>query len=103
MSSFITRLVMPPLELAAQNNAVQKLAEATRLGIPVTISTDPRHHFHATAGASTNGGGFSQWPETLAFAAIGDPELVRRFGDTARREYRAVGIHMALAPSGHWV
>jgi beta-glucosidase len=98
VSSFITRLVMPPSEFAAQNNAVQKLAEATRLGIPVTISTDPRHHFHATAGASTNGGGFSQWPETLAFAAIGDSELVRRFGDIARREYRAVGIHMVLSP-----
>ncbi|WP_447726614.1 glycoside hydrolase family 3 protein [Sphingomonas koreensis] len=98
VSSFITRLVMPPSQFAAQNNAVQKLAEATRLGIPATISTDPRHHFHATAGASTNGGGFSQWPETLAFAAIGDPELVRRFGDAARREYRAVGIHMALSP-----
>ncbi|WP_423603583.1 glycoside hydrolase family 3 protein [Sphingomonas sp. MS122] len=98
VSSFITRLVMPPADFAAQNNAVQKMAEATRLGIPVTISTDPRHHFHATAGASTNGGGFSQWPETLAFAAISDPALVRRFGDAARREYRAVGIHMALSP-----
>ncbi|HEY0624093.1 glycoside hydrolase family 3 protein [Sphingomonas sp.] len=98
VSSFITRLVMPPREFAAQNNAIQKLAEATRLGIPATISTDPRHHFHATAGASTNGGGFSQWPETLAFAAVGDAALVRRFGDAARREYRAVGIHMALSP-----
>lgn len=98
VSSFITRLVMEPAAFAEQNNAVQRLAAATRLGIPVTISTDPRHHFHATAGASTNGGGFSQWPETLAFAAIGDAELVRRFGDAARREYRAVGIHMALSP-----
>lgn len=98
LSSFITRLVMAPSQFAAQNNAIQKLAEATRLGIPATISTDPRHHFHATAGASTNGGGFSQWPETLAFAAIGDPALVRGFGDAARREYRAVGIHMALSP-----
>lgn len=98
VSSFITRLVMPPSQFAEQNNAVQKLAEATRLGIPATISTDPRHHFHATAGASTHGGGFSQWPETLAFAAVGDPALVRRFGEAARREYRAVGIHMALSP-----
>lgn len=98
VSSFITRLVVAPAAFAEQNNAVQRLAEATRLGIPVTISTDPRHHFHATAGASTNGGGFSQWPETLAFAAIGDAGLMRRFGDVARREYRAVGIHMALSP-----
>ncbi|MGK2909788.1 MAG: glycoside hydrolase family 3 protein [Sphingobium sp.] len=98
VSSFITRLVVPPSELAAQNNAVQKLAEASRLGIPATISTDPRHHFQATLGASTTGGGFSLWPDTLGFAALGDPDTVRRFGDIARQEYRAVGIHMALSP-----
>ncbi|MBR7518581.1 glycoside hydrolase family 3 protein, partial [Mycobacterium tuberculosis] len=77
---------------------VQKLAEASRLGIPATISTDPRHHFQATLGASTTGGGFSLWPDTLGFAALGDTETVRRFGDIARQEYRAVGIHMALSP-----
>lgn len=98
ISSFITRLVVSPSELAAQNNAVQKLAEASRLGIPATISTDPRHHFQATLGASTTGGGFSLWPDTLGFAALGDTETVRRFGDIARQEYRAVGIHMALSP-----
>lgn len=98
VNSFITRLVVPPAELAAQNNAVQKLAEESRLGIPVTISTDPRNHFQAVLGASTAGGGFSLWPETLGFAALDDPDLVRRFGDVARREYRAVGIHMALSP-----
>ncbi|NML09516.1 glycoside hydrolase family 3 protein [Sphingobium sp. AR-3-1] len=98
ISSFITRLVVSPSELAAQNNAVQKLAEASRLGIPATISTDPRHHFQATLGASTTGGGFSLWPDTLGFAALGDADTVRRFGDIARQEYRAVGIHMALSP-----
>ena len=98
ISSFITRLVVAPADLAAQNNAVQKLAEAGRLGIPATISTDPRHHFQATLGASTTGGGFSLWPDTLGFAALGDAVTVRRFGDIARQEYRAVGIHMALSP-----
>lgn len=98
INSFITRLVVAPSDLAVQNNAVQKLAEASRLGIPATISTDPRHHFQATLGASTTGGGFSLWPDTLGFAALGDTETVRRFGDIARQEYRAVGIHMALSP-----
>jgi beta-glucosidase len=41
---------------------------------------------------------FSQWPEALGFAAIGDTALTRRFGDIARQEYRAVGIQMALSP-----
>ncbi|MBN8817893.1 MAG: glycoside hydrolase family 3 C-terminal domain-containing protein [Sphingomonas sp.] len=98
VTTFITRLAIPPRELAAQNNAVQRVAERGRLGIPLTISSDPRNHFQAVFGASTKGGGFSLWPETLGFAAIGDPALVRRFGDIARREYRAVGIQMALSP-----
>lgn len=98
VTSFITRLAVPPSDLAAQNNAVQRIAERGRLGIPVTISSDPRNHFQAVFGASTKGGDFSLWPETLGFAAIGDPALVRRFGDIARSEYRAVGIQMALSP-----
>ncbi|MFT4184671.1 MAG: glycoside hydrolase family 3 N-terminal domain-containing protein, partial [Rhizobium sp.] len=34
----------------------------------------------------------------LGFAAIGDSALIRRFGDIARQEYRAVGIQEALSP-----
>lgn len=98
VTSFITRLVTAPAALAEQNNAVQHEAEAARLGIPATISTDPRNHFQATLGASTRGGGFSLWPETLGFAALDDARLVRRFGAVAAREYRAVGIQMALSP-----
>jgi beta-glucosidase len=95
VTSMITRLGGGPASLAGQNNALQEIAERTRLGIPVTISTDPRHHFQYVLGASVTAGQFSQWPEPLGLAATGDPALVRRFGDVARR-YRAVGIHMAL-------
>ncbi|WP_314372541.1 glycoside hydrolase family 3 N-terminal domain-containing protein [Sphingomonas paucimobilis] len=98
VTSAITRLSVAPADLAEQNNAVQRLAAATRLGIPVTISTDPRNHFQSVLGASTRGGGFSLWPETLGFAALRDPARVRRFATIARQEYRAVGIHMALSP-----
>jgi beta-glucosidase len=99
VNSLITRLGGGnPASLATQNNALQAIAEATRLGIPVTISTDPRHHFQYVPGASSETNGFSQWPEALGFAAIGDTALMRRFGDIARQEYRAVGIHMALSP-----
>lgn len=98
VTSLITRLSMAPADLAEQNNRLQRLAEQSRLGIPLTISTDPRNHFQAVLGASTRGGGFTLWPETLGLAALGDPSVVRQFGDVARREYRAVGIHMALSP-----
>jgi beta-glucosidase len=100
VNSMITRLGggSDPAALAAQNNALQAIAERTRLGIPVTISTDPRHHFQYVPGTSSQTSAFSQWPEPLGFAAIGDTALMRRFGDIARQEYRAVGIHMALSP-----
>ena len=98
VNSFITRLRGDPATLAAQNNALQEIAETTRLGIPLTISTDPRNHFQYTLGASVQSSGFSQWPETLGFAALRDATLVRRFADIARQEYRAVGIQETLSP-----
>jgi len=98
VTSFITRLTLPPAELAEQNNAVQAAAEETRLGIPVTISSDPRNHFQYVLGASESSVHNTQWPELLGFAALRDPDLVRRFADIARKEYRAVGIHMTLSP-----
>jgi beta-glucosidase len=97
VTNLITRLNTDPRALAVQNNVLQAIAERTRLGIPVTISTDPRNHFQYLPGVSSRTT-FSQWPEALGFAAIDDTALTRRFGDVARQEYRAVGIHMALSP-----
>ena len=88
VTSFITRLRGAPAILATQNNALQEIAERTRLGIPLTISTDPRNHFQYTFGASVQPGGFSQWPETLGFAALRDASLVRRFADIASADGR---------------
>lgn len=98
ITSFITRLPVSPRDMAVQNNKVQEIAERTRLGIPVTISTDPRHHFQYVLGAASAGGGVSQWPELLGFGALRDAALVKRFAQIARRDYRASGIHMALSP-----
>ena len=68
------------------------------LAIPVTLSTDPRHHFTDNPMLSILAGPFSQWPEPLGLAAIGSEELVREFADIARQEYTAVGIRVALHP-----
>ncbi|WP_347976881.1 glycoside hydrolase family 3 N-terminal domain-containing protein [Microbacterium sp. ProA8] len=78
-------------------NALQRLAEQTPHGIPVTISTDPRHAFVENAGTSFTAGAFSQWPEPLGLAGLDDDDI-RAFADVARREYLAVGIRMALHP-----
>lgn len=98
VNTFITRLAGDPSLLAHENNALQELAEKQRLGIPVTISTDPRNHFHFTQGAAIAAGAFSQWPETLGLAATRDPAIVKEFGDVAHQEYLAVGIQEALSP-----
>ena len=78
-------------------NNLQQFAEQARLGIPVTIASDPRNHFSHNV-FELVAADFSQWCNTLGFAAIGDPELVRQFAETARQEYLAVGIRMALHP-----
>ncbi len=84
--------------VAVWHNSLQKLAERTRLGIPVTVSTDPRHSTGENPATGILMEGFSQWPDPLGLAATRDEELVRRFGDIARREYLAVGIRVALHP-----
>lgn len=78
-------------------NAIQKEAENSRLGIPVTIASDPRNHFSANVFAM-EATDFSQWCEPLGFAAIGDEQLMHRFADVIRQEYMAVGIREALHP-----
>ncbi len=85
-------------EIAAWHNAVQRLARSTRLGIPVTLSTDPRHSFTDNPGTGMLAGPFSQWPEPLGLAAIGDEATVESFADIARQEYLAVGLRVALHP-----
>lgn len=87
-----------PREMAAWNNRIQRLAAATRLGIPVTLSTDPRNSYSDNPLAGLLAGAFSVWPEALGLAATRDEELVRRFADVARQEYLAVGIRVALHP-----
>ena len=87
-----------PRHMAEWHNNIQKLAEQTRLGIPVTISTDPRHAFSNNPLAGMMAGSFSQFPEPTGLASTRDVELVRQFGDIARREYLAVGIRVALHP-----
>ena len=92
-------LRLPGARAAARwSNLLQDLAAETRLGIPVTLYTDPRHSFSENMGAALAAGAFSQWPETLGFGAIDDPELVEQFADIARQEYLAVGIRGALHP-----
>ncbi len=83
-------------ELALWSNKIQQLAEKTRLGIPVSISTDPRHGIQPDT--DLLGGNWSRWPAPIGLAATRDSALVVEFGRIASQEYRAVGIRTALHP-----
>nr|WP_294692189.1 glycoside hydrolase family 3 N-terminal domain-containing protein [uncultured Friedmanniella sp.] len=85
-------------ELVGWYNALQEVAAGTPLGIPVSLSTDPRHAASQNPGTAALSGAFSTWPESLGFAALRDPELVERFADIARQEYLAAGFRVALHP-----
>ena len=91
--------VESPAVAARWNNRVQALVEGLGHGIPANNSSDPRNETATTdeflAGA---GGHISLWPRPIGMAAIMDPKLVKRFGQIASREYRALGITTALSP-----
>ena len=97
MNHFNLWEIPAPQVVAIWYNNLQRFAEQTRLGIPITIASDPRNHFSQNIFAMA-ADGFSQWCEPLGFGAIGDPDLVRQFVEVVRQEYLAVGIRMALHP-----
>jgi beta-glucosidase len=99
LTHFNVHALEDPRMAARWHNALQALAEQAPHGIPVTVSTDPRHAFMENAGVSFTARAFSQWPEPLGLAALRDAEAVRRFADIARQEYTAVGIRAALHPT----
>ncbi len=84
--------------LATWYNRIQKIAEKDDLGIPITISSDPRHGVHNFLDDELLGGDFSRWPEPIGLAALGDSAYMEEFARIARDEYLAVGIRTALHP-----
>ena len=83
---------------AQWHNSIQRAALQRPLGVPVTFSTDPRHHFGDNPLTQMMAGPFSLWPEPLGLAAIGSAERMQEFADIVRQEYIAVGIRVALHP-----
>ena len=87
-------------EIAAKwNNHMQAFVEGLDHGIPANTSSDPRHEAKGTAEFNAGAGGqISLWPTSLGLAATFNPLLLRRFGEIASEEYRALGIATALSP-----
>lgn len=87
-----------PVKMLEWYNNIQKAGEDSRLGIPITIASDPRHGVPDKLGISVNTSSFSIWPSTLGLGAIGDEKIVEEFGDIVRQEYKSIGINLALGP-----
>ena len=84
---------------ARWNNEMQALCEKLPHGIPVNISTDPRHGAgSSSAEFKTEARDTSKWPTGLGLAATFSPDLVRKFSRIAALEYRALGITTELGP-----
>jgi beta-glucosidase len=98
MNHFNLWQVPSPAAMAKWYNAMQRyVQDSTRLGIPITIASDPRNHFSNNIFAMT-ANTFSQWCEPLGLGAIGSDSITHEFADISRREYLAVGIREALHP-----
>jgi beta-glucosidase len=80
----------PPVIEARWTNALQELAEGSRLGIPLVFGTDPRN--------ANPRSGFAQWPPQLGLAATRDAGLVRDLAALANEQQRAVGVRFHIAP-----
>lgn len=85
-------------EYAEFYNLAQKIAMDQPYGVPLTLSSDPRHAFRELAGHSMSAGVLSAWPEQMGMVAIRDPERMYQFADIVRQEYIALGFRAALHP-----
>lgn len=91
---FILRANTSPATMAKWSNNLQELCEATRLGIPAIVASNPRNHVttDASVGLSVGVTAFSKWPGELGLAAMRDFALTRKFAETAAQEWKAVGL-----------
>lgn len=96
-----------PSQAAQFTNAMQVLAEGTRLGVPVMFKSNQRNHVESDArqGVSEAAGSFTAFPKEAGLAAaalgqgyrktgklMGDMDVLRDFGRVMGAEWRAIGL-----------
>ncbi|HEX5170323.1 MAG TPA: glycoside hydrolase family 3 N-terminal domain-containing protein [Cyclobacteriaceae bacterium] len=83
-----------PYEAAQFINAIQELAENTRLGIPSMFKSNSRNHmeYDARAGINVESGAFSSWPKESGLAATRDLSLIADFAKIMAQEWTAIGL-----------
>lgn len=92
---FIYRDNLPARDLAVWTNAVQEIAESSRLGIPAVFAANPLNIFSVVPafGDKDTSGVFSGWPSELGLAGLRDADRVEKLAAGAAAEWRAGGIH----------
>lgn len=88
-----------PYQAAKWSNDLQAYAESLPLGIPANNSSDPRNYTESDSEYNAGSGGdISHWPREIGLGATFDMDIIRRHGEIASKEYRALGITTALSP-----
>ncbi len=80
------------LRSARKANEVQKLAEQSRLKIPVLISTDAIHGHGFYPGTTI-------FPSPVTIASTWDPDLAEQAAAITALEMRASGVHWTYSPN----
>ena len=79
--------------IATWINAMNEVAEGTRLGIPVLVAANSKNELGGfKLGSTPNDQDFTQWPGTLGLAATGDLDLIAGFAGKSRAEWVACGL-----------
>lgn len=93
MRHFIMRESPRGSLIATWVNAMNEVAETTRLGITVIVAANSKNELGGfRIGATAQDRDFTRWPGTLGLAAIGDPDLIADFAATSRAEWVACGL-----------
>ncbi|MBG9988494.1 glycoside hydrolase family 3 C-terminal domain-containing protein [Aerococcaceae bacterium DSM 111176] len=94
---FIFRENMPAKETAEWVNAVQEVAEKTRLGIPgLFLSNSRNENSEATLEGDKSEGAYTLFPGTLGVAAAvmgtGDYTIADKMAESVRHDFKNVGV-----------
>ena len=87
-----------PENIAKRLNELQRIAERTRLGIPLSISSDPVHEVPRGGGIASFTLVESQVALTIRLRCRSGRQHARGFRQGAAAEYRAMGFTTALHP-----
>ena len=89
----IVRENAKPSELATWVNALNEMAEGTRLGIPVLVASNSRNeNTDAAYNAEDVESKYTAWPGTLGIAATQDLQVVKEFAEVGRKEWNASNL-----------